>query len=156
MRKIMLVGRVGSGKTTLTQVLKGQKVTYQKTQYINYHDVVIDTPGEYAETKELARGLAVYSFEADVIGLLLNSTEPYSLYPPNIDGAVNRDLIGIVTQIDHPDGDPAQAQRWLELTGADPIFHVSAVTGDGIDELLEYLGATAESAESDSDPEEAA
>lgn len=139
MRKIMLVGRVGCGKTTLTQVLKGEKISYHKTQYINHFDAVIDTPGEYAETKELARGLALYSYEADVIGLLLSSTEPFSLYSPNLTGSVNREVIGIVTQCDHPQGDPDQAQRWLELTGADPIFRVSAVTGEGIDDLLGHL-----------------
>lgn len=139
MRKIMLVGRVGSGKTTLTQVLKGEQISYHKTQYINHYDAVIDTPGEYAETKELARGLALYSYEADVIGLLLSSTEPFSLYPPNLTGSVNREVIGIVTQVDHHDGDADQAERWLELTGVEHIFKVSATTGEGIEALLAHL-----------------
>ncbi|WP_255555880.1 EutP/PduV family microcompartment system protein [Tessaracoccus palaemonis] len=139
MRKIMLVGRVGSGKTTLTQVLRGEQISYHKTQYINHHDVVIDTPGEYAETKELARGLALYSYEADVIGLLLSATEPFSLYPPNLTGSVNREVIGIVTRIDDPEGDADQAERWLELTGVEHIFRVSAVTGEGVEELLAHL-----------------
>ena len=55
MKKIMLVGRSGAGKTTLTQAMKGKKITYHKTQYINNYDVIIDTPGEYAENKTLAR-----------------------------------------------------------------------------------------------------
>ena len=86
MKKIMLVGRSGAGKTTLTQAMKGKKITYHKTQYINNYDVIIDTPGEYAENKTLARALVIYSYEADVVGLLINSEEPYSLYPPNIVG----------------------------------------------------------------------
>ena len=36
MRKIMLVGRTGCGKTTLTQALKGKEITYHKTLYRNY------------------------------------------------------------------------------------------------------------------------
>ena len=57
MKKIMLVGRSGAGKTTLTQAMKGRRITYHKTQYINNYDVIIDTPGEYAENKTLARAL---------------------------------------------------------------------------------------------------
>ena len=75
MKKIILMGRSECGKTTLTQALKGDVISYQKTQYINHYDVVIDTPGEYAETTTLARALALYAYEADVVGLLLNATE---------------------------------------------------------------------------------
>lgn len=139
MRKIMLAGRVGCGKTTLTQALQGGRLEYRKTQYINHHAKIIDTPGEYAETKTLARGLALYSYEADVIGLLLSATETQSLYPPNLVGAVNREVIGIVTQIDRPEADPGQADDWLRLTGCEEVFRVSAMTGAGLPALLDYL-----------------
>ena len=49
MKKIILMGRSEAGKTTLTQALKGEKITYKKTQYINHYDVIIDTPGEYLQ-----------------------------------------------------------------------------------------------------------
>lgn len=139
MKKIMLVGRSECGKTTLRQALKGGKLEYQKTQYINHYDVVIDTPGEYAETNTLARALMLYSFECNVIALLLNATEPYSLYPPCCAAVSNRPVIGIVTQIDQPKGNVEQAHRWLELAGCKPIFHVSSYTGEGIWEILNYL-----------------
>ena len=51
MRKIVLMGRSGAGKTTLTQALRGEKLTYHKTQYVNFQGALIDTPGEYVETK---------------------------------------------------------------------------------------------------------
>lgn len=54
MRKIMFVGRSESGKTTIMQAMKGKPITYHKTQYVNNFDVIIDTPGEYAETKQLS------------------------------------------------------------------------------------------------------
>ena len=139
MRKIIFIGRSESGKTTLTQAMKGKKITYHKTQYVNHYDVIIDTPGEYAETKELGGALAIYAAEADVVGLLLSATEPFSLYPPNITAAANREVIGIVTKCDHWAGDPDQAALWLELAGCEKIFMTSAFTGEGIAEILSYL-----------------
>lgn len=139
MKKMILVGRSECGKTTLRQALKGDTIQYEKTQYVNHFDVIIDTPGEYAETNTLARALALYSYEADVVALLINATEPYSLYPPNVAPVANRPVIGIVTQIDHPCANTEQAIEWLKLTGADPIFPVSSYTGEGIWQLLEYL-----------------
>lgn len=43
--KIMLVGRTGCGKTTITQRLLEQPLVYQKTQMIIYEGDIIDTPG---------------------------------------------------------------------------------------------------------------
>ena len=139
MRKIIFMGRSEAGKTTLTQAMKGETITYHKTQYVNNYDVIIDTPGVYAETKHLGGALAVYSYEADVVGLLLSAIEPYSLYPPNVTTMCNREVIGIVTKIEHRLAEPAQAAEWLRLAGCEKIFFVSAYTGEGIPELLEYL-----------------
>lgn len=139
MKKIILIGRSEAGKTTLTQALKGESITYKKTQYVNYFDVIIDTPGEYLQTARLGSALALYSYEADVVGLLLSSTEPYSLYPPNITCMVNREVIGIVTKIDVPEGSPQRAAKWLQLTGCKKIFYVNSETGEGVSDILEYL-----------------
>lgn len=139
MRKIMLAGRSEAGKTTLTQALKGDTITYHKTQYVNVYDIVIDTPGEYAETATLGHALALFSYEADVVGLLLSAIEPYSLYPPCVTSVSTRECIGIVTKIDHPKADPERAASWLRLADCRRIFFVSSYTGEGIPELLEYL-----------------
>lgn len=139
MKKIILMGRSECGKTTLQQALKGDTIQYHKTQYINHYDVVIDTPGEYAETNHLGRALALYSYEADVVGLVVSATEPYCLFPPNVVSQSTRPVIGIVTQIDAEGADSAQAERWLQLTGCEDIFFVSSYTGEGIWEILEYL-----------------
>lgn len=139
MRKIIFIGRSEAGKTTLTQAMRGEKISYHKTQYINHFDVIIDTPGEYAETKNLGGALAVYSYEADVVGLLLSAIEPYSLYPPCVTPVANREVVGIVTKIDHPMAEPAQATEWLRLAGCEKIFFVSSYTGEGVSDLLEYL-----------------
>lgn len=139
MRKILLVGRSGAGKTSLTQALKGKEVTYHKTQYINHYDVIIDTPGEYAENKTLARALILYSYEADIVGLLMSAVEDYSLYSPNIVSLGTREVVGIVTQIDREEARLDLATMWLELAGCKKIFYVSSVTGEGVAEILEYL-----------------
>ena len=39
MKKIVLIGRSEAGKTTLTQAMKGEKIEYHKTQYVNNFDV---------------------------------------------------------------------------------------------------------------------
>lgn len=139
MKKIILMGRSECGKTTLRQALKGDTIHYHKTQYINHYDVVIDTPGEYAENNTLGRALALYSYEADVVGLLISATESYSLFPPCVTAVSTRPVIGIVTQIDDPNGNPDQAQEWLRLAGCDVIFRVSSYTGEGIWQIIEYL-----------------
>ena len=122
MRKIMFVGRSESGKTTIMQAMKGKPITYHKTQYVNNFDVIIDTPGEYAETKQLSGALAVYGCEADVIGLLMSAIEPFSLYPPNIVSVSNREVVGVVTKCDHWAANPELAAEWLRLAGIAEIL----------------------------------
>lgn len=139
MKKIILMGRSEAGKTTLTQALKGETITYRKTQYINYYDVIIDTPGEYMQTARLGRALALYSYEADVVGLLLSATEPYSLYPPNITCMVNRDVIGIVTKTGEKGARPDRAAAWLGIAGCRRIFYVDSRSGEGVAEIFAYL-----------------
>lgn len=139
MKKIIFMGKTGCGKTTLTQAMRGERISYHKTQYINHFNCIIDTPGEYAENKILGRALALYSYEADVVGLLLSAREEYSLFPPCITCMCNRDVIGIVTQIDRTDARPERAAQWLRLAGCRNIFFVSSVTGEGIGDIFDYL-----------------
>ena len=81
----------------------------------------------------------MYSYEADVIGLVLSATEPYSLFPPCIVGMATRPVIGIVTKCDHPFADSAQAERWLRLAGCEKVFFTSSYDHKGIDAILDYL-----------------
>ena len=137
MKKTLLVGRHGVGKTTLTQALKGETIRYVKTQYMQYGDWLIDSPGEYAEVHGLGAALAIYSYEADVVALLIAADDDYSLFPPNITCMVNRDVIGVVTKINRCS--PERAANWLRLSGCKKIFPIDSHTGEGVAQLKAYL-----------------
>lgn len=139
MKNLILMGRSGSGKTTLTQVLRGEKISYDKTQYIKFENNLIDTPGEYAQTHHLGRALALYSYEADIVGLLIGATEDYSLFPPCVTCMVNREVIGIVTKAEQEGANPTRAENWLRLSGCKQVFIIDSVTGYGVNELITYL-----------------
>lgn len=140
-KKLILMGRSESGKTTLTQVLNGESVSYDKTQYIKFDNCLIDTPGEYAQTQHLGRALALYSYEADIVGLLISATEPYSLFPPCITSMANREVIGIVTKCEQEEANPDRAENWLRISGCERVFRVDSITGYGINELITYLNS---------------
>jgi ethanolamine utilization protein EutP len=139
MKKIILIGRVAAGKTTLTQALQGEDIHYYKTQYINYLDTIIDTPGEYTELRQTSGALALYAYEADVVGLVLSANEPYSIFSPCITSLVNREVVGIISGIDKPDARPDRVARWLRLAGCKRIFPVSAMTGEGLSDIIDFL-----------------
>lgn len=144
MKKIILIGRVAAGKTTLTQALRGEEIHYFKTQYVNYLDTVIDTPGEYTELRQTSGALALYAYEADVVGLVLSANEPYSIFSPCITSLVNREVIGIISGIDKPDANIPRVARWLRLAGCKRIFPVSAVTREGLSDILDFLNGNDE------------
>lgn len=137
MKKLLLIGRSGCGKTSLTQALRGETVHYQKTQSMVFDDFLIDSPGEYAENHDLGAALCLYSYEADVVALLIAADDDYSLFPPCITCMVNREVIGIVTKIDK--ADPRRATHWLQLSGCKTVFPVNALTGEGIDAIRNHL-----------------
>ncbi len=139
MKNLILMGRSESGKTTLTQVLRGEQISYDKTQYIKFQNNLIDTPGEYAQTHHLGRALALYSYEADMVGLLISALEPYSLFPPCVTCMVNREVIGIVTKCEEAGANPERAENWLRLSGCKKVFRIDSHTGYGVNELIEYL-----------------
>ena len=139
MKKTIFIGRSGAGKTTLIEALRGEELVYRKTQYISYESDFMDTPGEYAEGKDLGGALAVYSYEADVVALVISATDEYSIFPPACAPVANRPVIGVVTQCDAEGARPELARGWLELSGCERVFFTSSKTKEGIDVLLSYL-----------------
>ena len=141
MKKLMLVGPIGCGKTTLTQRLTGVDLTYVKTQALEFHDSIIDTPGEFVQHRLMYNALLVTSSDADIIGFLLPATEKEQIYSPGFTSLFNKPVIGIITKIDllaHED-DYIYAEEQLRMAGAHKIFRISAVENIGIDKLQTYL-----------------
>ena len=139
MKKLILMGKSESGKTSLIEALRGERIVYRKTQYIDYSEDFMDTPGEYTEGNDLGGALAVYSYEADVVGLVLSATDDFCIFPPACAPVANRPVVGIVTKCDHEDARPELAEMRLLLCGCERVFFTSAKTGQGIDEILEFL-----------------
>ena len=139
MKKLFLMGRSEAGKTSLTQALNGEELHYRKTQYTNTGEYIIDSPGEYAETKRCGFGLACFSFEADVLALLMAADEPFSVFEADCQCFTNRPLIGIITKIDSPFANVPMVRNWMINSGCERIFEVSSCTREGLDELIAYL-----------------
>ena len=143
MKKIMFVGPVGVGKTTLTQRLKGLELTYYKTQAVEFHDTIIDTPGEFLQHRKYYNALNVTATEADVIGLLVAASNQMQTFPQGFSSLFNKEVIGIVTKIDMADKEEQieKVRRQLKAAGAKGIFEISATENEGIDRLQAYLEA---------------
>lgn len=139
MKKIIFIGRSGCGKTTLKQAMRGEEIAYDKTQYVDYSDSIIDTPGEYAENRNLGCALALYAYEADVVALIASAEDTFSVFSPNMTGMVNREVIGIISKTDRADANVPMARQWLENAGCSKIFEISSYTRAGLPELFEFL-----------------
>ncbi|WP_312642376.1 EutP/PduV family microcompartment system protein [Hydrogenoanaerobacterium sp.] len=141
MKKIMLVGRIASGKTTLCQYLNNETLEYHKTQTIQViGDNMIDTPGEYLERRNYYRALIVTSVEAEVIVLVQDATDETNMFAPQFSTMFAKPVVGVVTKCDLAQPDEIErAKEFLRSAGADPIFVTSSITGEGCEELYTYL-----------------
>ncbi|MEM1485462.1 EutP/PduV family microcompartment system protein [Oscillospiraceae bacterium PP1C4] len=141
MKKIMLVGKTFSGKTTLCQYLNNQELQYHKTQSIQViGDSMIDTPGEYLERRNLYRALIVTSVEAEAIVLVQDAMDDNSMFAPQFASMFPKPVLGVVTKADLAgEEDIERAKSFLKDAGAQQIFVISSVTGSGCKELYAYL-----------------
>ena len=65
--------------------------------------------------------------------------EPYSLYPPNVTTLCNREVIRIVTKIDHPQANIATGGGVAQGLPAAKRSFVSALIQVRVPELLEFI-----------------
>ena len=128
-------------KSSLTQRLKGLELTYYKTQAVEFHDTIIDTPGEFLQHRRYYNALNVTGADADVIGLLVAASNQMQTFPQGFSSLFNQEVIGIVTKIDMADKEEQieKARRQLKAAGAKEIFEISATENEGIDRLQAYL-----------------
>ena len=97
----MLVGKISSGKTTLSQRLTQEALEYRKTQSIEViGGWIIDTPGEYLERRSFYSALLVTSSEADVVILVHDASDTNSMFAPQLAGMFSCPVIGVVTKSD--------------------------------------------------------
>ncbi len=140
MKRILLIGSVGCGKTTLLQRLHGAELSYVKTETIYTRGQTVDTPGEYLELPWFKHALRTASFEVELVVLLASATVGEAKFPPGFTTFFMPETIGVVTKTDLADPQQiSQADTYLRLAGVTEVFEVSSVTGAGIDELTARL-----------------
>lgn len=140
MKSILLVGSVGAGKTTLRQRLQGGVLDYAKTQAIEVHDGVVDTPGELLESMFFKNALINASWSVDSVVLVQAADERGTRFPPGFSTAFNREVLGVVTKCAQaPESQRDAAVGLLNLAGASRVFCLDSVTGDGVDEFVEAI-----------------
>lgn len=140
MKKVMMIGPVGSGKTSLIQALKGMELQYVKTQAVEFDGGTIDTPGEYIENRQYLQALTVTAYDADIVIFTQDPTSNIDWYSPGQASMFNSRVIGVITKIDCvPQEQIDYSREILELAGAERVFAISNVNGSGVDKLREYL-----------------
>jgi len=140
MKKVIMVGHVACGKTTLCQRLNDMEMKYKKTQALEVIHKTIDTPGEYVERRSLFHALVVTSVEADQVLFVQDASQERFMFAPGQASAFPIPVAGVVSKADVASHKQVQqAKELLELAGASPIFVVSAFDGQGIEELKQFL-----------------
>lgn len=141
MRKITLIGQTGCGKTTLCQYFHNMTLQYKKTQQVEFFQDSIDTPGEFLENRFLYNALINTANDSEYVGFVQNIENSTSSFPPCFAASFSKPVIGIISKIDQAKdcSQIEQSEKMLLLAGAKQIFKVSAVTGEGVSELLDSL-----------------
>jgi translation initiation factor IF-2 len=160
---VTIMGHVDHGKTSLLDKIRNAKVAAGEaggiTQHIGAYSVAlkgkkitfIDTPGHEAFTKMRGRGAKT----TDIVVLVVAANDgvmPQTIEAINHAKAANVPIIVAINKVDLHEADPGRVKTQLtehgvvsEEWGGDAIMcPVSAVSGQGIEELLEAILLQAE------------
>ncbi|MDR1051460.1 MAG: EutP/PduV family microcompartment system protein [Deltaproteobacteria bacterium] len=139
---LMVIGPVASGKSTLLAALGLGPGGIKKTEALTYNGgMSIDTPGEMLAIPRFYNALILNSGRASVVLLLMDGRKPMWL-PAKICLALRARVAGVVTKTDVAEpGGLGRAETALTAAGVDKIFKISSVTGQGLEELREWLAA---------------
>jgi translation initiation factor IF-2 len=168
---ITVMGHVDHGKTSLLDKIRQADVAAGEaggiTQHIGAYRVetekgpivFLDTPGHEAFTSMRARGAQA----TDIVVLVVAADDgvmPQTKEAINHSKAADVPIVVAVNKIDKPDSQPQQIRNELvgyglqpEEWGGETLFvDVSAISGQGIDDLLENLSLQAELLELEANP----
>jgi ethanolamine utilization protein EutP len=140
----MIIGPVAAGKSSLLAALGLGPETIRKTESVVYNGAQsIDTPGEMLAIPKLYNALILNSARAKVVLMVMDGLRPVQL-PPRIALALKAPVAGVVSKMDLADSETAErAARSLISAGAKRVFKLSALTGQGLGELKDWLEAGA-------------
>ena len=145
-KRVILIGRSTAGKTTMCQYISQEELQYHKTQTVQViNEMLIDTPGEYLESRRFRGSLTTTAADADIIVLVQDATENGSMFWPAYSSMFAKPAIGVVTKSDMAtEKQIDMAKKYLTMAGAQKLFVTSSVAGPGFDAFLEYLGYSQE------------
>ena len=169
---VTIMGHVDHGKTTLLDYIRKTKVTAQEaggiTQHIGAYQIeyngklitFLDTPGHEAFTAIRARGARV----TDIAVLVVAANDgvmPQTVEAINHAKAAGVPIIVAINKMDLPAANPDRVKQELtehglvvEEWGGDTIaVPISALRGDGVEELLEMILLVAEMEDVKADPD---
>lgn len=136
MKKVMIIGAIGAGKSTLTKALLNKELNAVKTQALNYEEWIVDTPGEYLENPMFYKSIIATSMEVSHLIFLQDATKQHSNFPPLFGAGMAKLLIGVVTKCDLPNANMEQSINLLkQAIGQAPIVITSAVERIGIEHI---------------------